>query len=132
MNRTRIVAACGLLLACGVGAPRAGAGDPQAKADPPLRPPSVRSLVFSPDGKWLVAGAGRKDEPGAVVAWDAGTRKPLWRKGGPAGFSSVTFAPDGKSVAVAHGKSTALRLDATTGRELGEVGPHPVPVRAAV
>ena len=51
-------------------------------------------------------------------------------KRGPKGFSSVSFAPDGKAVAVAHGDTTALRLDPATGKELGAVGPHPATVRA--
>jgi hypothetical protein len=102
------------------------------KVEPALRPPSVRSLAFSPDGKVLVAGVGKRDQPGLVTAWGTETRKPLWQKRGPAGFSSMSFAPDGKSFAVAHGRPTALRLDPTTGEVLGEVGPHPVPVRACV
>src|SRR3954463_15190409 len=99
MNRALFVAGVGLL-AC-VGYRPAGGTEPP-KAGAPLRPPSVRSLAYSPDGKALVAGVGRRDEPGAVVAWAPESRKPLWEKRGSKGFSSVSFAPDGKSVAVAH------------------------------
>jgi WD40 repeat protein len=112
-----------------VGFAPAGAADPP-KADAPLRPPSVRSLAYSPDGKFLVAGVGKRDQPGAVVAWDAETRERLWVKYGPKGFSSVSFAPDGKAVAVAHGAATAMRLDPATGKELGAIGPHHATVRA--
>src|SRR5262245_54983406 len=129
MNRTRFVALFGVLVAGSFHATRA---DDLPKAAAPLRPPSVRSLAYSPDGKILVAGVGRRDQPGAVIAWDAQSRKLLWMKRGPKGFSSLSFAPDGQSVAVAHGTKTALRLDPVTGRELGEVSPHPVVVRACV
>src|SRR5262245_31330398 len=101
MTTARLAAIFGLL-AC-VGFRTAGAVDPPAKAAAPLRPASVRSLAYSPDGKVLVAGIGKRDQPGAVVAWDAESREQLWVKRGPKGFSSVSFAPDGKAVAVAHG-----------------------------
>jgi WD40 repeat protein len=103
---------------------------PVAAADPPPRPPSVRSLAYSPDGKLLVAGVGGRNEPGVVLAWDVPAGTPRWERRGPAGFGSVTFAPDGKAVAVTHGQTTALRLDPATGKDLGEVGPHPATVRA--
>jgi len=127
MNRARL-SACGLLLAIVFGT----RGDEPPMAGAPPAPPAVRSVAFSPDGKVLVAAAGKKDQPGVLVAWDADTLKPLWRRTSPAAFGSVSFSSDGKSVAVAHGKSTALRLDPLTGRELGEVGPHPATVRACV
>ncbi|MBX9622989.1 MAG: PQQ-binding-like beta-propeller repeat protein [Gemmataceae bacterium] len=95
---------------------------------PPAKPPAARAVAFSPDGKVLVAATGR-DGPGAVAAWDVASRKPLWRRPGQAGFGSASFAPDGKELAVTHGKPTALRLDPATGKDLGEVGPHPANVR---
>jgi WD40 repeat protein len=130
MTATRLVALFALL-ACGAGVHVTRADDPPPKAAP-LRPPSVRSLAYSPDGKILVAAVGKRDQPSVVLAWDAETRKPRWERRGATGFSSLSFAPDGKAVAVAHGKTTVLRLDPQTGRELGEIGPHPVTVRACV
>ena len=126
MIRTAITAALfgGLVLG--------GLTPPARPADPPADVPvPVRSLVYSPDGKLLVVTTGAKDRPGAAVGYDAATRQPLWRYDGPpGGLGSASFAPDGKSVALAHGKPTALRLDAATGKVFGEVGPHPVVVRA--
>jgi WD40 repeat protein len=127
MNRALLVAGFGFLVCAG--SFPIGADDPP-KAAGPLRPPSVRSLAYSPDGKTLVAGIGKRDQPGAVVAWNAETRERLWVKYGPKGFSSLSFAPDGKAVATAHGATTALRLDPVTGKELVAIGPHPVAVRA--
>jgi WD40 repeat protein len=129
MTKARIVVACGLFACIGL---KADAVDPPAKAETSLVPPLVRALAYSPDGKILVAGVGKRNEPGEVVAWDAESGKQLWVKRGPKGFSSVSFAPDGKSVAVAHGTTTAMCLDPNSGKELGEVGPHPTTVRACV
>lgn len=129
MTKARIVAICGLLVCIGA---KTSAVDPPAKAETPQFPPSVRSLAYSPDGKILIAGVGKRNGPGEVVAWDTESRKQLWVKRGPKGFSSVSFAPDGKSIAVADGTTTALRLDPTTGKELSQVGPHSATVRACV
>ncbi|AWM36884.1 WD domain, G-beta repeat [Gemmata obscuriglobus] len=102
-------------------------------APPPPQPVQVRSLAYAPDGTVLVAATGGgTGGAGGVVAWDAATRKQLWARSGPKGFGSVSFAPDGKSIAVTHGAATVLRLAALTGQEMGEVGPHPKPVRACV
>lgn len=127
MNRA-CLSACGLLVAVVFGT----RGDDAPKATASPAPAAVRSVAFSPDGKILIAAAGKKDQPGALVAWDADTLKPLWRRDATTPFGSVSFAADGKSLAVAHGKATVLRLDPLTGHELGEVGPHPTTVRACV
>src|SRR5262249_7606026 len=60
---------------------------------------------------------------------EVATGKRLWRLPGAA-VISVSFAPDGREVAVARGTRSALRLDARTGKALGEVGPHPAAVRS--
>ncbi|WP_171475324.1 WD40 repeat domain-containing protein [Frigoriglobus tundricola] len=126
----RVLTACGLITGLGIGFGRAY--EPPPKGDGPLHPPSVRGLAYSPDGSILIAAVGNQNEPGEAVAWDATTRKRLWVRRGPKGFSSVSFAPDGKSVAMAHGTSSALRLDPLTGEKLTEIGPHPKTVRACV
>ena len=129
MNRNRLAVLIALLACCALPATHVGQ---KSKADAPTRPPSVRALAYSPDGKILVAGVWRKDESGTLVAWDVATRKLRWERPAPAGFPSVSFSPDGKTLAVSNWKSAALILEATTGRELGEVGPHPKPVVACV
>jgi WD40 repeat protein len=126
MTRARLVALCALL--AGVGVRPLGAVDPPAAA--PLRPTPVRLLAYSPDGNVLLASVGRRDQPGALVAWSTEARRELWVKRDPKGFSALSFAPDGKAVAVARGTTAALRLDPVTGKDLGEIGPHPAAVRA--
>ncbi|MDY3562810.1 PQQ-binding-like beta-propeller repeat protein [Gemmata sp. JC673] len=132
MNVARLGVMFGLLTGLGAFSGTAPAQPEKAeKADAPPQLTQVRSLAYSPDGTVLVAATGGgTGGAGGVVAWDAANRKQLWARGGPKGFGSVSFAPDGKSIAVTHGTPTVLRLDARTGKELGEVGPHPKPVRA--
>ena len=96
----------------------AGCGRPA-----PARPPAVRGIAYSPDGKDLVAG-GAKDQPGGPAAWDGDTLKRLWQRPGPAGFTSVSFAPGGKEVAVACGTTFAADRSAT-GPNSARSGPHP-------
>src|SRR5579883_3043712 len=126
MTGMRLGVVCSLVV--GIGSSLASAVDPPAKVAPPLRPPSVRSLAYSPNGKILVAAVGRRDEPEAVVAWEVESRKQLWVTFGPRG--SLSFAPDGTAVVFAHSAPTALRLEAATGKELSAIGPHRVVVRA--
>jgi WD40 repeat protein len=124
----RVLLGFGVLVACAVGTNLAPAAPPE-KAVEARRPTVVRSVAFSPDGKLLVVGSGVAGQPGAVVAWDVADRAPRWSRTEPGRCSSVSFSPDGKTVAVAHETTTVLRLDASTGRSVGELGPHPTEVR---
>ncbi|HEX4613323.1 MAG TPA: hypothetical protein VH092_34375 [Urbifossiella sp.] len=119
----RIVLLVGVLGWCAAGS---FADDPPAGPD---RPP-VRAVAFSPDGKRLVAATGNKDRPGAVVAWDVATGQRLWAVPRAAGFTSLSYAPDGGLVAVTDGRPAARLLDAATGKDAGEFGPHGPVVRA--
>ena len=94
------------------------------------RPATVRVVAFSPDGRLLVAGYVAADQTGGIRAWDVATRKPRWQRDVPGGVKSLSFAPDGKTLAIAHGKPSALLLDPFTGLKVAELGPHPVDVRA--
>jgi WD40 repeat protein len=125
MCGTRIVVSA-LFAATQLAAPVPAAGEPPA---PYTKPPAIRVVAFSPDGRTLVAGFGGKDQPGGVAAWEVATGKRLWRLPGAA-VTSVSFAPDGTAVAVARGTPSALLLDPRTGKVLGELGPHPADVRS--
>lgn len=127
MNVTRLGAVFGLLAGFGAFSGTAPA-QPEKTDGPQLT--QVRSLAYSPDGTVLVAAI--NGTTGGVVAWDTATRKKLWVRYGPKRFGSLSFAADGKSIAVAHGTPTALRLESHTGKELGEIGPHPKVVRVCV
>src|SRR5438445_10877491 len=128
MSRLRIIAAVALVAPLVLPPPGPAADDPPAK---PASPPPIRAVAFSPDGELLVAAYGANDQPGGVLAWDVDTRKARWQRPGTA-IPSVSFAPDGKSVAVATLRTAALLIESATGKVLGELGPHPADVRSVV
>ncbi len=90
----------------------------------------VRSLSFSPDGKTLVAGAGQKDGPGGLVAWNVSTHARLWSRYDLIWVPSVAFLPDGSGLVVAAAKPAVLRIDPANGNTVGELGPNPADVKA--
>ncbi len=104
-----------------------------ARADDPPAPdrPPVRALAFSPDGTRLVAATGNKDRAGAVAAWDVAARKRLWSVPRAARPASLSLASDGAVAAVTDGRPAVRLLDAATGKDAGELGPHPPVVRSA-
>lgn len=75
----------------------------------------VWSIAFSPDGNYLAAAAGGSETPGRVTLWDLGSRQPRWSLNQQLGFTSVAFAPDGRSIAAGNYDHTARLIDATTG-----------------
>lgn len=101
-----------------------------AAAAPPAKPPAIRILAFSPDGRTLVAGFGARNQPGGAAGWEVATGKRLWRLSGGAAVTSLSFAQDGTAVAIAPRTPSVLRLDPRTGKALDEFGPHPAIVRA--
>jgi WD40 repeat protein len=114
---------------CAVGAmvaPTLGAR--QAQDAPVGQPRTVLGLAFSPDGKSLAVGTGLPTEPGDVTLWDVATHKPIWKHDEKQGVSTVTFASDGRSLAVALYEQAAKVLDAATGKEVATLR-HPAEVR---
>lgn len=76
----------------------------------------VKSMAFSPDGKYVLTGGG----DGMARLFDAATGKESWRF--PAEYSnsfmSVTFSPDGKQVFTGASGSTARLWDTASGRRI--------------
>jgi WD40 repeat protein len=82
---------------------------------------AISSLSLSPDGRFLVASSGlvQSDEGDSeVTLWEVPEAKPKWQAKIPAGFSSVSFSPDGKTVAVGTSKGPVRYLRADTGEQV--------------
>jgi WD40 repeat protein len=92
-------------------------------------PPRVRTVAFSPDGKFIAAGIGEPKQPGTVTVWEIASQKRRWLQPAASGVSSVAFSPDGKTLAVAGFDGAALLLDAATG-EVRRTLTHPKEVRS--
>jgi WD40 repeat protein len=86
---------------------------------------SVRSVVFSPDGKTLASGGWN----GPARLWDAQTGKVRATVGAHA--SSVVFSPDGKMLASVSGHTVAL-WDAKTGKGQTNLEGHTDSVNSVV
>ncbi|MCI0376195.1 MAG: hypothetical protein L0215_01180 [Gemmataceae bacterium] len=81
---------------------------------------TVRSLVFSPDGKTLVFSSDSySDRTSELVAWDTEQHKPRWKMSG--GGAAFAFSPDGRFIAGKTGVLSTARLsvwEAATGKEI--------------
>ena len=75
-------------------------------------PPGVRSLAFSPDGRWLVAGA----RDGALHAWDLKSEKPIaiTRREHSKEVASLAFKPDGRYLVSCAGQKDLKVWDTST------------------
>jgi len=85
----------------------------------------VQSLVFSRDGKMLVAAGGTPGEFGEVQFWDMARRKlqhsmTLTREP----LSGASFSPDGSRAAVGGADNTVRLVDAAVGKELLKFSHH--------
>ena len=83
MHRWLSTAFAGTVLA----ALASSAQDPPAA---PVKPPAVRVVAFSPDGKLLVAGYTTTAPSCGAVAWEVATGKRLWHSPGTA-VTAVSF-----------------------------------------
>jgi len=88
----------------------------------------VRALVFSPDGRRLLAG----DFTGIAQVWDVETGRPAGEPGRHRGqIEALAFRPDGKVVLTASADHTARLWGTETGRPVGEPMIHADAVLAA-
>jgi len=79
----------------------------------------VRSIVFSPDGKQLLAGGGPPQQWGEIKVWDVATGALLrTMRGHKDCIYSLAVSPDGKLVASGSYDKSIEIWDAQTGKEL--------------
>jgi len=74
----------------------------------------VKSLAFSPDGKWLVAASwleAEAKESGFVTVWEVSSGKLLFSRKEAMGFPVAAFSGDGKRLAVGSFTDKALVVD---------------------
>ncbi len=94
-----------------------------------------RCVAFSPDGKRVVAGLGRRGgaldnrEENAMQSWDAATGELLSRPPVNDAISALAFSRDGAVLAVASEDNSVYLIDALTGREFRRFTGHQGTVR---
>ena len=79
----------------------------------------VRSVAFSPDGRYVVAGSG--DRRPDLRVWEITTEKEISRMAHGYSVDSVAFSPDGKYVISGNEDLTARVWDAMTGKEIARI-----------
>jgi RNA polymerase sigma factor (sigma-70 family) len=88
----------------------------------------ARALLFSPDGKQLVAATGGKDR--SVRLLDVETGKELRRleEASEVSVRTLAFSPDGKLLVAPGAANLALLWEAATGKVVGRLEGHTAPV----
>jgi WD40 repeat protein len=102
--------------------PAEGTGPPKRLAGLSER---VHGLIFSADGKRLIAAGGTPARFGEVQVWDVPSAK-LTRSVTLTGDTvfGASLSPDGSTVAVGCADNTVRLLDADSGKELHRIGNH--------
>jgi len=94
--------------------------------EPPLlgRTLNLRTVAFSPDGRFLAAGAGETEEIGEVAIWDAKTLQVRLYHTVGKGVPSVAFSCDSKTLAVGSFTEHCYLLDVDTGKVQATLSGH--------
>ena len=86
---------------------------------------AVRSLAFSPDGKWLVTGGGVPAKRGEIKVWDVEQKsQKLTFEGHDDCIYAVAFSPDGRTIATASYDKLIKLWDAAMGTEIRTLKDH--------
>jgi WD40 repeat protein/tRNA A-37 threonylcarbamoyl transferase component Bud32 len=94
----------------------------------------IRSIAYSPDGRWLASAAGEFGKPGEVKVWDVATGgELLCLRGLPDFACCVAFSADGRRLAAASGGFRTpgeIRVwDPADGRLIRVITGHTAPIR---
>jgi hypothetical protein len=85
----------------------------------------VRSLSFSPDGRWLAAAGGQPARFGEVIVWNAATGELAQTLKGHSDYIyAIAFSPDSKLVATSSYDKLIKLWEVDTGRELRTFKDH--------
>ncbi len=85
----------------------------------------IQSLRFSPDGKLLAVAGGDPARQGEIQIWDVANRKLV--QSSVIGYDTlygVSWSPDSKRVAFGCSDNTVRAIDATTGKQVMQMGSH--------